>query len=167
MKKHFPFFLHAIPLFTSCYFFPRLHLTISFLHLCPPDDQGLSDFHLANCLIGQQADWDEWKHDLSQAGVSNRELRVHWSALIKSSRKRILHAHSGTYLQVHWSAMIKPWEDKGEQWSGKQAPLGLFSSYSGRRRDREREEERKWGKWLTRPISTTQTFRVTVGRLAD
>lgn len=63
--------------------------------------------------------------------------------------------------------MIKLWEDKGEQWSGKQAPLGLFSSYSERRGDREREEERKRGKWLTRPISTTQTFRVMVGRLTD
>lgn len=48
----------------------------------------------------------------------------------KSPRKRILHARTETYLGLHWSATIKTWEDKGGQWSGKQAPLGLFFSYT-------------------------------------
>lgn len=104
------------------------------LPLSSPDEprKDLSDIHLTNCLIAQQADWCEWKHDLSQGGSLQRSS----GTLIrtdKSPRKRILHTHTETYLQVHWSAMIKPWEDKGEQWSGKQAPLGLFYSYLGDR----------------------------------
>lgn len=112
--------------------------------------KALSDFHLTNCLIGQRADWGEWKHDLSQMGSPAEKSRT----LIrtdKSSRKRILHTHTETYLQVHWSAMIKTWEDKGEQWSGKQAPLGLFYSYT------ERQRAKQAVRWLTRAISTTQT----------
>lgn len=48
----------------------------------------------------------------------------------KSPRKRILHACTETYHGLHWSAKIKTSEDKGGQWSGKQAPLGLFYSYA-------------------------------------
>lgn len=81
----------------------------------------------------------------------------------KSPRKRILHARTETYLGLHWSATIKTWEDKGGQWSGKQAPLGLFYSYAeegGGRGARAVD-------WLTRPIRGAQTSGLMLGREID
>lgn len=86
----------------------------------------------------------------------------------KSPRKRILHACAETYLGLHWSLTIKTWEDKGGQWSGKQAPLGLFYSYV-------EEGVGGWGggggpravDWLTRPIRGAQTSGLMVGGETD
>lgn len=115
----------------------RLHLSISFLHLSPPDDQEkaslISTWQIVLSVgrpIGANENMTFLRRGLSQR-TPGTLIRTD-----KSSRKRILHAHTETYLQVHWSAMIKPWADKGEQWSGKRAPLGLFYSYSERRRER-------------------------------
>lgn len=127
-SKNIELHRHAAPS-TTHFLLGRVYLSILLLSVSsrrPRKD--LSDIHLTNCLIGQRVSWCERKHDLSQEGGSPQRTSGALIATDKSPRKRILHAHMETYLQVHWSAMIKTWEGKGGQWSGKQAPLGLFYS---------------------------------------